>query len=182
MLEISSSRLQLIPLDHHLLTLWHTQGRNVMEQKMGLNPSDWQITDLYQRETIDALENYWLPMTNENFIDFMWFTNWEIVLKDQNLSIGGIGFAGLPDQEGKTMTGYMIDAKFHQQGFATEALACLLEWGKMDTNLKIVNADTPIDNIGSQKVLVNNGFVKIGQSQVEHTEVLEVYNWQLVVR
>lgn len=183
MIEIASPRLRLIPLDNHLLTLWHTQGRNAMEKAVGLNPSDWQVEDLFKVETIDALENFWLPMTNEHFIDFMWYTNWEIVLKDQNLSIGGIGFAGIPDDEGKTMVGYIIDGNFQRKGYASEALTCLIDWGKMDTNLKKVIADTPLNNIGSHKVLLNNGFAKTGQSQTQiaNGETIDIFNWERAI-
>ena len=136
MIEIYSDRLKLIPLDNQLLTLWHTQSRNAMETKLGLNPSNWQVAKFDQIETEDALINFWLPMTAEHQNDFFWFTNWDIVLEAENISIGGIGFAGFPDQDGVTMVGYFIDGNHREKGYATEALTCLINWAKLEPALK----------------------------------------------
>jgi [ribosomal protein S5]-alanine N-acetyltransferase len=178
LIEIESARLRLVPLDFRLLTLWNTEGRNKMEAILGLIPSQWIVDELYEVETKDALQNFWIPQTKQNPDTFFWNTNWEIVLIDKKLSIGGIGFAGLP-YNGSTSIGYMIDQKFHKQGFATEALDTLLNWAFMDPTLKIIKADTPKDNFASQKVLLNNGFKCIGEGTAEHTQSIEVFHWQI---
>jgi RimJ/RimL family protein N-acetyltransferase len=183
MIDISSERLKLIPLDNYLLQIWHQQGRNAMEAKLGLNPSNWQIEDFFQTETQEALANYWIPMTDEYLVDFFWYTNWEIVLVEKNLSIGGIGLSGLPDQHGATMVGYCIDMPFRQQGFASEALQCLIDWASTDINLKTILADTPLDNIASQQVLKKCGFSTFGLiDEVQHIELLKVKHWHLSIR
>jgi [ribosomal protein S5]-alanine N-acetyltransferase len=177
LIEIASNRLKLIPLDHYLLEIWRTDGRNAMENILKLNKSNWEVDDLYEAETHDALQNFWIPQTILNPIDFFWFTNWEIVLIDQNLSIGGIGFAGSP-HNGSTSIGYMIDKKFQNKGYATEALGCLVAWAFLDPSLKKILADTPKDNFASHKVLSKNRFIQIGEGIAEHTQTLEVFNWE----
>ncbi len=183
MIDITSERLKLIPLDHDLLQLWHTQGRNTMEAKLGLKPSNWVIEDFFTTETQDALANFWLPMTERYFFDFFWYTNWEIVWTAENISVGGIGLSGLPDQHGATMVGYFIDAQYRKKGIATEALTCLLDWAAMDFNLKTVLADTPIDNLASQNVLKKCGFEAFGVVEaVKHIEMMQVKHWQKTIR
>ena len=183
MIEIYSERLRLIPLDNQLLTIWNNEGRNKMELRLGLNPSDWQIADFDQIETEDALQNFWLPMTDQNPIDFFWFTSWDIVLTSENTAIGGIGFAGFPDQEGVTMVGYFIDGNHREKGYATEALNCLIDWAKLEPALKSIIADTPFFNLPSQNVLKKAGFKEFAIGVTVHlNEKIQTKNWRLVVR
>jgi ribosomal-protein-alanine N-acetyltransferase len=108
MFYIETERLRLIPLTHQLLQLWQV-GRGQMELTMGLNPSTMQIDKLYQIEMIEALTHFWLPKTAEFPEQFQWYTNWEIVLKDVNIAIGGIGLGGLPCGNSNTAIGFMLD-------------------------------------------------------------------------
>lgn len=176
MIEITSSRLTLIPLDNRLLTIWNDKGREELEKILMLNPNQWIVNELSTAETDDALKNFWIPQTQLNLENFCWFTNWEIILTDQNISIGGIGFGGFPSS-GITEIGYMIDEKYQKNGFATESLGCLLGWAFSNPILKTVVADTPKDNFPSQKVLLNNGFEKTGEGEAEHTITMQVYHW-----
>lgn len=180
MIELLSERLRLIPLDHFLLSTWHKEGRNALENQLQLQSSDWEIEPFFEAETKDALENFWLPMTNEYFLDFPWYTNWEIVLTDENRSIGGIGLSGMPDQDGITMVGYFLDKKYRQKGFASEALTTLIDWAATDFSLKTIIADTPVDNLASQNVLIKQGFKEFGLiEEVKHIENLKVKHWRL---
>ena len=183
MIEINSDRLRLIPLDNQLLTIWNSEGRNKMETHLGINPSNWQVSDFDQVETEDALINFWIPMTAEHLNDFFWFTNWDIVLESENISIGGIGFAGFPDQEGVTMVGYFIDGNHREKGYATEALTCLIDWAKTEPSLKTIIADTPFFNLLSQNVLKKAGFKEFSISEIEHlNKKIQTKNWKLIVR
>ncbi|MEO8174615.1 MAG: hypothetical protein ABI581_16085, partial [Sediminibacterium sp.] len=108
MFFIESSRLRLIPLDHHLLNLSVTD-RPLMEKIMGLEVSAMEIDPLFQHEYLDAVTNFFLPQTAVNPEHYVWVTNWEIVLKEENRSVGGICLAGLPMETGETTIGYAID-------------------------------------------------------------------------
>jgi [ribosomal protein S5]-alanine N-acetyltransferase len=177
LIEIESLRLLLVPLDHRLLSIWYENGREAMTQKLQLKSMEWEAEPIFLAETADALENFWIPQTKKFPDNFFWYTNWEIVLKNENVSVGGIGFAGYPD-EGNTQIGYFVDKKFRNLGIATEALNALLDWGFMDPSLKTVLADTEKHNIDSQKVLIKNGFKIIGEGQAEHTQIMEVFHWE----
>lgn len=176
MTTITSQRLTLIPLSNKLLSIWNQKGRVELEKALKLNPNHWAVNELTTAESDDALKNFWIPQTQLNPENFRWVTNWEIVLKSQNISIGGIGFGGYP-VDGVTEIGYLIDEHYQKNGFATEALTCLLDWAFANPILKTVFADTPKDNLPSQNVLLKNGFKKTGEGLAEHTITLEVYHW-----
>lgn len=183
MIQISSERLKLIPLDHHLLEIWSREGHKEMTSKLGLNPTEWQISEEYLLETEDALQNFWLPMTAQYADNFFWYTNWEIVLASENISVGGIGFAGFPDQEGVTMVGYFIDGNHREKGYASEALQCLIDWAKLEPSLKTIIADTPFFNFPSQNVLKKAGFKAFGIGVTEHIgQKIQLKNWRLGIR
>ncbi len=159
---ISSDRLKLIPLSHYQLQLM-ARSRSELDNLLKLMPCEQVFEPGIMAELTDALENFWLPQTLANPQDYSWFTNWDIVLKKKSVSIGGIGFAGIPDENGQTMVGYAISKLHEGQGFASEALQCLLRWGFRQPSLKRIVATTPLDNIGSQRVLFKNDFTNMGQ-------------------
>ncbi|QMU31146.1 GNAT family N-acetyltransferase [Adhaeribacter radiodurans] len=171
MFFLTSDRLKLIPLSHNQLQLL-TQNRTELDNILGLNPSEQVYDAAIVAEMVDAAENFWLPQTALHPQDYSWFTNWDIVLKERNVSIGGIGFTGLPDIDGKTMVGYGISLLHEGQGYASEALQCLLRWAFANPQLKSVIATTPPENFGSHRVLHKNNFKETGFSD-------DMIHWQL---
>lgn len=164
MFFIESERLKLIPLTHALLQLCYTD-RAAMEQSIGLNIAVMQIAPDYQAEIDDAMLNFWIPKTLEHADQYHWYTNWEIVLKSANRSIGGIGFTGYPDQNGETQVGYMIDELQQRNGYATEALQTIVAWAFQQEDVRTIIAQTPPGNLASQATLRKNGFVADGTGE-----------------
>lgn len=162
MLSISSERLQLIPLTYKHLQLW-SEDRTLLDQALDLAPAALQYDNDVLAEIDDALQNYWLPNTTQHPDQYYWFTNWDIVLVSENRVIGGIGLMGLPNENGETMVGYGLSKLYHKQGFASEALQCLLAWAFQHPDLKAIIATTLPENIASYKVLQKNGFLSKGQ-------------------
>ncbi len=107
---------------------------------------------------IEAMHKYWLPNTLAYPDLYCWYTNWQIVLKSTNSIIGTIGLGGYPDDYGSTSIGYMIYKDKQGNGYATEALTTVLNWGFAFSILKKVNADTQSSNKASQRVLLKTGF------------------------
>lgn len=66
-----------------------------------------------------------------------------------------------PDFRSAT-TGYCLDSVAWGQGFATEAVGSLLEWGFDTLPLNRVQAETDTRNTGSARVLEKLGFVREG--------------------
>jgi len=160
MFFIESERLKLIPLNYTQLLLLR-ESREAMERAMGFSPSNMIIEPFYQAELIDALDTFWLPKIQQHPEHWMWYTNWEIVLKAGNVSVGGIGM-GYPNENGESTTGYCIDQQQHRRGYATEALKRLCEWAFTNPDVKTICADTHAPNTASQKVLLKAGFIAEG--------------------
>jgi len=167
MFYIESSRIKLLPLSNYYLLLWKN-SRADMEKELGLEISNQLIDEFHLSEIKDALINFWIPNTAENPENYIWFTNWEIILKENNTSIGGIGLIGLPNEKKETMIGYGIDRNYYNKGFATEAIKCLCEWVFLNSDTSSIIADTKPDNISSQKVLIKNGFKMTGMDEMMH--------------
>ena len=164
MFYIETQRLKLIPLTHQLLQSYHAD-RALMESSLGLQISSMQIDPLYKKELEDALVYFWLPQTLEHPEDYHWYTNWEIVVKSSNTSVGGIGFIGYPDAKGETEVGYMLDELQQGKGYALEALQGMLSWAFSDTHTNAIIARTAENNHPSRKLLTKAGFIEEGNEE-----------------
>jgi [ribosomal protein S5]-alanine N-acetyltransferase len=164
MFFIESERLRMIPLTHELLQLLHT-SRAAMEQALGLAQSCWQVDEFYQKEIDDAMVNFWLPKTLANPNNFIWYTDWELVLKSTNMAIGGMGFNGEPNEQGEAEVGYMIERGHQNKGFATEALKLMSSWALSQERVKSLVVHTYRDNLPSQKILIKSGFEEVGTDE-----------------
>ena len=153
---LETTRLQLVPLTHELLLLYKSNPQQ-LAKALSINYIERQNDPAVAKDLEEAIE-FWMSSTLATPEKFEWVTNWEIILKGEKIAIGGIGFAGFPDDEGKTMVGYGLDIRYHNRGYATEALQAILQWGFSHNQLKKVISETPLPNIGSQNVLLKNGF------------------------
>jgi [ribosomal protein S5]-alanine N-acetyltransferase len=153
---LESARLILLPLGYQELKLLK-KGRSSLEQHLNLNPNEFQISAEISNELSEAL-NFWLVKVLRYPDEFQWYTNWEIILKSLNISIGGIGFSGFPDSDGSTSIGFMIDVKYQKQGYCTEAVSVLTNWAFNSPDCVKIHAQTLPENVASQKVLTKNGF------------------------
>jgi len=158
MFLLESERLKLIPLSYDQLILV-SENRAVLEKSLGLNPSAMQIDDYNSAELKAAFKNHWLPNTQTHPDLYQWYTSWEVVLEASNTSIGSICFGGYPDDYGETTIGYLIDQQHWGQGYATEAVLTLINWGFKFSVLKTLKADAQLNNPASQRVLVKAGFL-----------------------
>jgi RimJ/RimL family protein N-acetyltransferase len=178
MIKLQTPRLTLIPLDHPALLIWKQSGRKDLEKILELQPNPWNMELFYEQETQQALSDYWIPQTAKFPLDFYWYTNWEIILNSSSCSVGGLGLAGLPDNEGTTEIGYVLDEKHRGMGIATEAVQALTEWAFQDEGLHVLRAETPVDNRGSQRVLEKNQFQKTGEKNLSLEIPLQVFTWE----
>ena len=79
-----------------------------------------------------------------------------IVIKEIKTVIGSIDFKYLP-KDGVSEIGYGMTPTYEGNGYMTEAVQAMLEYGKIN-GISTVVADTLKQNIKSQKVLLRNGF------------------------
>lgn len=178
MIQLHTPRLTLIPLNHQHLLVWKQSGRKDLEKMLELQPNPWNIELCYEQETLLALSDFWIPQTAKYPLDFYWYTNWEIILNSSSCSVGGIGLAGLPDNDGKTEIGYAVDEKFRRQGIASEAVQALADWAFLDQGLQVLRAESPVDNEASHRVLEKNRFQKTGEKTLALETPMQVFTWE----
>ena len=77
--------------------------------------------------------------------NYLFFTEFLIVLRENDAVIGSIDFKYVP-KNGSTEVGYGLNPAYQGHGYMTEALKAFLSFGK-GLGLKSVLADTRKDNI-----------------------------------
>jgi len=68
--------------------------------------------------------------------------------------------------EGTAVVGYRVAERAAGRGVATAALRDLVELARVEYGLEKLRAVTSDDNLASQKVLANAGFVPVGPAQI----------------
>ncbi len=159
MKKLETDRLILIPLDIENFRLF-IENTSVMERNLGLNITGKELSpemkaifrEPYQKAVKDA-KNY------------LWYTNWQIVLKDENQIIGGISFKGLPNDAGEVEVGYGIEEKHQNRGYMAEVLRRMIDWAFTQKGVRSVIAETEKDNKPSQRVLDKVGMKKYKETR-----------------
>ncbi|MFC7619528.1 GNAT family N-acetyltransferase [Microlunatus sp. GCM10028923] len=85
------------------------------------------------------------------------------VVRDREV-VGNIGFHGPPDDHGTVEIGYDIVDSLWGQGIGSAACAAIVGIAR-NAGAGQVIAETEPDNVGSQRVLIKNGFVRFGAEE-----------------
>ncbi|WP_309249107.1 GNAT family N-acetyltransferase [Clostridium estertheticum] len=159
MINLESERLKLLPLQAKYLAL-AVDNYGKMESKLGLSVSNTILDD----EMKYAMKVRLRKVLEDNK-NYLWLTNWAIVLKEENRIIGFIMIKGCPNENGEVIVGYGIEDIFRNRGYATEALQGLKKWIFKNPKAIYIIADTEKDNIESHKVLKNVGAIKYKEDE-----------------
>jgi ribosomal-protein-alanine N-acetyltransferase len=160
---LETTRLKLVPLTHEQMILYKNEPKRLAET-LNVRYLPRRNDPSVAPDLEDAI-GFWIAQTEKHREHFEWFTTWEIILKDENVAVGGIGFSGLPNEEGKSMAGYGLDMRYYGRGIATEALHAMISWGFKNSGLKTIIADTPVHHIASQRVLLKNNFAETSRDE-----------------
>ena len=87
---------------------------------------------------------------------------WGITLKSLNRVIGTCGFHGWKKNHYKAEIGYELAPEYWRQGFMTEAIEKIIEYGFNDLGLNRIEAFVEPENVGSRTVLEKVGFREEG--------------------
>ena len=159
---IETKRLKLIPADAEML-LMEIQNPTKFAERIGAEvPDDWPPEIL-----TDALP-YFAQMAEESPGNIGWYAWYWISRENGNLKlVGSGGFKGPPDENGTVETGYSITPVNQGRGYAAEGLAALVKWAFSQEDVRMIFAETLIDNIPSIRVLEKNGFKNCGTGSAE---------------
>jgi RimJ/RimL family protein N-acetyltransferase len=164
---LESERLKLLPLQAKSLTL-ALEDYGTMQTELGLKAIKTIIDD----EEMQYAMKIRLKKVLENEDNYVWFTNWAIVQKVENIIIGYIILKGLPNEAGEVIIGYDIDEKYRRKGYAKEALGKMLQWIFTNPRALSVIADTEKTNMPSCKLLEHIG-------AVPYKETVELIWWKI---
>ena len=84
---------------------------------------------------------------------------WVISLKNNSSLIGTIGLRNFEVEANYGEIGYELNPKFQQQGFMSEAIKAVIQFGFTNLNLKTIEAFTHKNNIASIALLEKHHFV-----------------------
>ena len=90
--------------------------------------------------------------------------------------VGNGGFGGRPGPDRRLTVGYSVHEEHRSQGYATEMLRLLTDWGLAQEEIDVVRATIRPDNAPSLKVAERAGFVATGETlEDEEHGLLLVY-------
>ncbi|NEA67100.1 GNAT family N-acetyltransferase [Streptomyces sp. SID12488] len=96
-----------------------------------------------------------------------------LVRREDDRAVGGVGFHGAPDEEGKAEVGYDLAEPARGNGYATEALRALTERALARDDVRSLFATIKPSNAPSQAVIARAGFVRVSEKVDE--EGLQAY-------
>lgn len=100
-----------------------------------------------------------IKMINDN-IDANTDINWAVTEKNNDKCIGIMGFFRTQPEHFRTELGYMILPKYSGKGYVTEAVKEILDYAFNQLNFHSIEATIDSRHIGSERVLIKNGFSK----------------------
>ena len=157
--ELQTKRLRLIALDVENLRLSLEDPRQ-MEKNLGLQTD----TAVLEGEVRVAVEQM-LAGVSMDEVNYLWYTHWQIVLKEENRSIGGFCFKGPPSETGEVEVGYGIEPEYQGKGYMSEALEEIIRWALEQPGVTAVVSETGKSNIASQRVLQKAGFAQYRETE-----------------
>ncbi|CAM5510867.1 GNAT family N-acetyltransferase OS=Streptomyces alboniger OX=132473 GN=CP975_15710 PE=4 SV=1 [Streptomyces alboniger] len=80
---------------------------------------------------------------------------------EDEVAVGGMGFHGPPDDEGRVEVGYDLAEAARGRGHATTALRALSGWALAHPDVGSLLALTEPSNLASQAVLARAGYVPL---------------------
>jgi ribosomal-protein-alanine N-acetyltransferase len=147
--NLETERLQLRRIDAHDVHEIFTLRSNRETMKYIPRP--------LVKTTEDALEH--IAMIDAKIVNNEGI-NWGITLKGNPKLIGIIGHYQIKPENYRAEIGYMLLPEFHGKGIIREAVKEVVNYGFKVMQLHSIEAVLDPENLGSEKVLQKNGFVK----------------------
>jgi RimJ/RimL family protein N-acetyltransferase len=100
------------------------------------------------------------------------------VSTQMNVAVGQLGVIGEPSPQGEQELGYGFNREVWGRGLATEAVAALAAHLLTWDSVRVVTAQTAVDNPASGRVAEKAGFVRVGTSWNEDDG--DLVTWRFV--
>lgn len=166
---IETERLLIRPLTAEELRCY-TDSPLELVRLLGLQPPVVSLGSELQ----EIIKNIFLPNLQDESKNYLFYTLWIIIAKNEQCIIGGLCFHGEPDENGNAEIGYGINEAFQNFGYMSETVSGLIRWSKMQKILKTLVAETDVSNLSSIRVLKKCGF-RLKTSN----ETSRIYNYEI---
>ena len=128
--------------------------------------SDEEMRLVIEKESDPEMKQAYTEMLEGSLSNpdkILWYAIWNMELKDESgIIVGDFYFKGLSD-DGVIEIGYGLKEEYRHHGYMTEAVKVITEWALSQDGVKQVEAETDAENIASQKVLLQSGFISNGK-------------------
>lgn len=167
---ISTARLQLIPLTLDQLEL-ALHDMNTLEASLNITIARSFITDKVRHAIQRKIEK----MQKAEAAQHHWFTYWLIVIPQESVGVGMLGYKGYPDEAGATEIGYGLDPAYQGKGYMGEAVQGLVDWAFAHPFCRRITAPG-VENPASMRLLEKLGAQLVAES--EHDTSWEIHSKQ----
>ncbi len=150
-MNIATPRLQLTPLRLDQLELV-LQNMEAFETSLKITMMREQITERVCR----ALQMKIDKMRKADVSQHNWLTYWLVVIREEQVGAGMVGFKGFPDENGSTEIGYGLDPAYQGRGYMSEAIQALIDWAFTHPFCKVITA-SEVENPASRRLLERLG-------------------------
>ena len=87
------------------------------------------------------------------------FATWMMLVGNE--VVGLCGFHG-PPVDGVAEIGYNVAPSRRRRGYATQAVAAIIDYATAESTITAIRAETNVANVASQRALERNGFLRVG--------------------
>lgn len=165
--KLKTQRLELIAGTLELFSA-RVDEREALGRALGAHvPASWP-PPLFDQDAMDWMAKYLAEHADAKEWGFYF-----IILPARHddaegpTAIGGIGFKGVPAEDGTVEIGYSMLPEFQRAGYATEAAGALVHWAFAQPQVARVIAETYPELRPSIRVLEKNNFRFIGDGSEE---------------
>lgn len=163
---IPTKRLVLIPLTQAQLELGLSKLSKLEDEIKTAIARDF-VTGRVQRAIRMKVEK----MRTADVSQHVWLTYWLIIIKEENVGAGMLGFKSYLNVDGSTEIGYGIDPAYQNKGYVSEAVKALIDWAFSHPFCKVITA-TDVYNPASKRLLE-----KLGATMTEHND--KFTSWEI---
>ncbi|HEX2996512.1 MAG TPA: GNAT family N-acetyltransferase [Anaerolineales bacterium] len=163
---IFTQRLQLISLNLNQLEMI-LHDLEVFEMSLQITMKRDFITERVHRAIGMKMEK--MQKTDVSHHD--WLTYWLVIIRDEMVGAGMLGFKGFPDESGSTEIGYGIDPAYQGKGYMSEAIRALIDWAFTHPFCKVITA-SEVENPASRRLLERLGARLVNST--EHSTSWEI--------
>jgi RimJ/RimL family protein N-acetyltransferase len=135
---------------------------------------------MYSMDEISEIIDWFIYQYDNNTLKNIPKFPLAIILKNEQKLIGDIGIGHYSNDKSKMELFYFINSNYWNNGYVSEAVKIFLKYVK-ENELAISLLGTVVSkNIASIKILMKNGFQKMGTDYIEDNHKREIYELKII--